>query len=455
MKTRSFVISFGLALGLACASPVGGQIILHPPYVTYYSLVDLGAAAGVPGPYGGMTFKAGDSDTILIAGGANTASGQLFAIKVQRDLDGHIIGFSDSARLFADAPNNDGGVAYGPGGVLFLSRYPLNELGQIKPGHITTDRVVDLSSHGVTASPGGLNFVPPGWPNAGRLIINGYNDGKFYTVDLKPDALGTYGVTNVTFETQISGGTEGFIFVPPGSVLFSNYNSMLVCHYSSGEIQAFQLTANSAPVPETKSVFISGLTGAEGAVIDPVSGDFLFSTFGGGDRVIAVRGFNRPPYVSVVNPTNNTTWTCCAPNSLAATASDDGQVRKLELLINDVLVADSVRSSLVASWETNRPGTYTVTARATDNGGLISTSSPVVLNIVAPVLNTIVTSGFAPNRSFHLCGSGETNLNYFLEATTNWSIWTSLGPMVRTNGILEYYDTGATNSPLRFYRMRH
>ena len=33
--------------------------------------------------------------------------------------------------------------------------------------------------------------------------------------------------------------------------------------------------------------------GAEGAFIDPLSGDFLFSTFGSnrGDRVIAVRGF--------------------------------------------------------------------------------------------------------------------------------------------------------------------
>jgi hypothetical protein len=42
-------------------------------------------------------------------------------------------------------------------------------------------------------------------------------------------------------------------------------------------------------------VFISGLDGAEGALLDPVTGDFLFSTFGGGSRVIAVRGFAAPP----------------------------------------------------------------------------------------------------------------------------------------------------------------
>ena len=39
---------------------------------------------------------------------------------------------------------------------------------------------------------------------------------------------------------------------------------------------------------------MSGLEGAEGAVIDPITGDFLFSTFGGGDRVVVVSGFAKP-----------------------------------------------------------------------------------------------------------------------------------------------------------------
>ena len=250
-------------LGLTLISPAYGQIMLQAPYSTYYSLADLGAVSDVPAPYGGMTFKADDPNTLLVAGGANSAGGQLFAVSVVRDPAGHITSFTGPARFFADAPNNDGGVAYGPGGVLFLSRYPNNELGQIKPGHLMADRVIDLSLHSVSASPGGLNFAPPNWPNANRLILCSYGDGKFYSVGLKADGLGTYGVTNVTFETQIDGGPEGFIFVPPGSLLFSNYNSMLVCNYGAGEIDAFNLTVNGAPEPGTKSVFISGLSGAK------------------------------------------------------------------------------------------------------------------------------------------------------------------------------------------------
>lgn len=39
---------------------------------------------------------------------------------------------------------------------------------------------------------------------------------------------------------------------------------------------------------------ITGLSGAEGAFIDPVTGDFLFSTFGGGNQVIRLSGFPAP-----------------------------------------------------------------------------------------------------------------------------------------------------------------
>ena len=49
------------------------------------------------------------------------------------------------------------------------------------------------------------------------------------------------------------------------------------------------------PVVASRRRFVYGLDGAEGASIDPVSGDFLFSTFGTGtDRVVVVRGFVPP-----------------------------------------------------------------------------------------------------------------------------------------------------------------
>ena len=70
--------------------------------------------------------------------------------------------------------------------------------------------------------------------------------------------------------------------------------SVLVAEWSAGNIVAYQITADGDPIPASRRVFVSGLTGAEGGMIDPLTGDYLFTTFGGGDRVIRVDGLRIP-----------------------------------------------------------------------------------------------------------------------------------------------------------------
>jgi hypothetical protein len=50
---------------------------------------------------------------------------------------------------------------------------------------------------------------------------------------------------------------------------------------------------------------VTGLTGAEGALIDPVTGDFLFSTFGGGNKIIRISGFVVPSAIGDEPQWNN------------------------------------------------------------------------------------------------------------------------------------------------------
>jgi len=71
---------------------------------------------------------------------------------------------------------------------------------------------------------------------------------------------------------------------------------MLVSEFSAGNVAAYTLDAGGNPIPGTRQDFVTGLTQAEGAAIDPLTGDFLFSTFGtGADRVFIVEGFVPPP----------------------------------------------------------------------------------------------------------------------------------------------------------------
>lgn len=284
------VMLVGVAV-LSCAGASLSAQVVDPFYECAYRWKDLGTPSGVPAPLGGLVFKAGDPDTLIIGGSANSASGKLYAVPVTRDAENHIVAFGGSAEFFAEAPNIDGGLCYGPDGVLFFSRYNMNHVGQIRPGSDAPDKDVDLDALGYAGSVGALMFVPPGFPGEGRLKIAPYTASRWYDATVSPDGLGTFDISPAGPFIPIGGGPEGIVYVEAGATLFPGA-SVLVSEYASGAITSFEIDGNGDPVPDTRRVFISDLTGAEGGARDPVTGDFLFSTFGGGNRVLVVTGFD-------------------------------------------------------------------------------------------------------------------------------------------------------------------
>ncbi len=292
--------SLTLAALLGIASVAHAQTI-PAPYSANYTLTDLGSVAGLPTSYGGLTLKAGDSNTLLVGGHANASNGGIYAVSVVRDGSSHITGFSGSASLFASAPRIDGGLAYGPGGVLFYTTYSSNTIGEIMPGSSSPDKIVSLTGLGVSSSVGSLNFVPNGFGGAGRMKILSYSAGLQYDATLSPDGSGTYNIDNTTLKANQGGGPEGIVYIKGGNPNFG-VDSALVADYSAGAVIAYNVDANGDLMTGTAQNFITGLGGAEGAFIDPITGDFLFSTFGGNNSIIAVRGFAPPPAGGVPEP---------------------------------------------------------------------------------------------------------------------------------------------------------
>jgi hypothetical protein len=282
-------------------SPSAGfAITLGVDFAADYTFADLGSVPGLPTPYGGLTLLPGDPNTLLIGGSANEPFGNLHTIGVTRDAGNHIIGFTGMATPFGTIGEfNDGGVVFGPGGVLFTAQWPENKLGQTAPGALDESRVDDLGPLGIGGSSiAALNFVPGGFPGAGQMKVVSWVDGNWYTVDFAPDGAGTFNLLSATLETQIPGGPAGFVYIDPGNPGFG-VHSVLVSDWSLNRVSAYEIDGNGDPIVATRRDFLLDLEGADGAFIDPQTGDFLFSTlsFDGVDTVIAVRGFQPPSVV--------------------------------------------------------------------------------------------------------------------------------------------------------------
>ena len=304
MKTseiqRFLATSAMLALGFLALRPGASSAqVVDPYYAGSYTVSDLGPVQDVPDPYGGLTFKYDDPNTLILGGTANQAPGLLYSVGVTRDANHHVNGFTGPGTYFADGPYNDGGVVYGPNHVLFAAQWPTNMLDQTKPGNTAVDKVIDLTPWGVTGgSISALNFVPSGFGGAGKMKIVTWPDGNWYEVTLAPDGGGTYDITAVTPipTANLPGGPEGFVYVSMTSPLFGT-PSILDSEFSDNVVDSYQVDGNGDPIVGTRRNFLSGLDGAEGATFDPLTGDFLFSTFGESqDRIVEVRGFDRPPH---------------------------------------------------------------------------------------------------------------------------------------------------------------
>ncbi len=284
--------SAAFAVVLCAAGSAAGlaRQILQPPFDAHYSVVDLGQAPNVPGPLGGLHVDPANADTLLLGGRANNADGAVWAVPLTRTC-GKISGFAGASVRRSDAPTIDGGLVFAPNAAMLFTRYSNNHLGQTRPGSTLMDKSVDLAPFGIVSSVGTCQFVPPGFPGAGQFKIVSYSASQWHTLQLIPDGTGLFDVGAVSPPLQIVGGPEGVVYIRAGSPQFPT-DSVLVTEFGTGSVAAYEIDSNGDPLLATHRVFLTGLGGAEGAHIDRVTGDFLFSTFTGGDRIVLVRGFS-------------------------------------------------------------------------------------------------------------------------------------------------------------------
>lgn len=88
------------------------------------------------------------------------------------------------------------------------------------------------------------------------------------------------------------------------------------------------------------------------------------------------------PTVSLTSPTNNATYGAPASVTLTATASDADGIQKVEFFHGGTnLIATVTSSPYTYNWTGVTAASYSLTAKATDNLGIPTTSSPVNITV--------------------------------------------------------------------------
>lgn len=90
----------------------------------------------------------------------------------------------------------------------------------------------------------------------------------------------------------------------------------------------------------------------------------------------------KPPIISIINPVTGSTFTAPANIPISVNASDaDGTISKVEFFSGTTSLVTITSSPWSVTWNDVPSGTYSLTAIATDNTNLQTTSSPVSITV--------------------------------------------------------------------------
>jgi hypothetical protein len=208
----------------------------------------------------------------------------------------------------------------------------------------------------------------------GRYVISG--NSRTHTVKLVNASNGT-DVPNGSVSIALSGSTAGqFKYVGLGSPinLTANTSYYVVSQESSGGDQW---------ADDTTTVTTSGVASCDGAILNP--GSWSFRPPANTTFVPVSFMYGAPkqaPAVSITSPAGGTTFTTSPNIAIDATASDsDGTISKVELFNGSTLLGTQLGAPYNFSWNNVTPGTYTLTAQATDDAGAVTTSNPISITV--------------------------------------------------------------------------
>jgi len=208
-------------------------------------------------------------------------------------------------------------------------------------------------------------------PTAGIPLTT--QDG-IYNTGATPEPVTFVGITPAQLAIFDASGTVGSLFTTNngswaslnGSQGPTSSNKVLIGQFTTDGYFHYELNIQiGTPTGGTQNYVVSSPAAGE-ITIPSLTGTF---------------GPNILPSVNITAPVNNTHYFTGNTVNIAANASDSlGNVVSVEFFVDGVSVGVDSTAPYTASW-TSTAGIHSLTARATDNDGGQTTSSPVSINV--------------------------------------------------------------------------
>jgi hypothetical protein len=245
--------------------------------------------------------------------------------------------------------------------------------------------------------------------SSGDLTLN--NQGAFYGYVITPDGTVTVNSTSQfvggSTSDKLTNGSRGsmrFIDQPPMITITAPANGVT---YSAPA--SFTITATASD-PDGTIAKVEYCQGA-GKLGETTTAPYQFTVSGlaAGSYTLNARAtddagsvttsspvtvlVDAPPAVALTAPANGAAFVAPASISLAASASDsDGSVTKVEFFAGSTKIGESATAPYQLAWNNVSVGSYTLTAKATDNASFPTVSASVTIQVNPPVV---------PNVSFN------------------------------------------------------
>ncbi|MCB2377285.1 Ig-like domain-containing protein [Hymenobacter sp. BT635] len=226
--------------------------------------------------------------------------------------------------------------------------------------------------------------------NAGATTTSGAVSVSVTSGTTNPGGTCTGGPTSGDYTYSVSGASPNptLTFVPGRSGVGSTTLLLYYGTNAAGPYPGYVVTAN-APFTLNAS---AGQT---------VYFYYTYSVPEGGERntsstphsvVVGSCGTgttNTPPTVSLTSPANNASFTAPATLNITANAADvNGTVSKVEFYRGTTLLGTDTSAPYSFSWTNVAAGSYSLTAKATDNAGATTTSGAVNVTVNGPATPT-------------------------------------------------------------------